>query len=131
MRTAIFTALLAIPLLAACVAAVAAGAVGGYVISNDVVGSNVYETRLNLNINKVWPIVKTTLSDASLETIEIDESMRQAKAKIDGATVTVLCEAYDLEKTIMRTRATKYAGTLNDGEMARLMQEKIIRRLKQ
>jgi hypothetical protein len=131
MRTAIFTALLAIPLLAACVATVAAGAVGGYVISNDVVGSNVYETRLNLNINKVWPIVKTTLSDASLETIEIDESMRQAKAKIDGATVTVLCEAYDLEKTIMRTRATKYAGTLNDGEMARLMQEKIIRRLNQ
>ena len=128
MRTAILASLLALPLFASCAAVVAAGAAGAYVISRDVEGS-VYETRLNLDISKVWPTVKTTLSDASLDTIEIDESIRLAKAKIDGSSVTVSCEAYDQDKTIMRTRASKYAGTISDGEMARLIQEKIIRKL--
>jgi hypothetical protein len=128
MRTAILASLLSLPLFASCAAVVAAGAASAYVISRDVEGS-VYETRLNLDITKVWPTVKTTLSDASLDTIEIDEGVRMAKAKIDGASVTVSCEAYDQDKTIMRTRANKYAGTINDGEMARLIQEKIIRKL--
>ena len=55
--------------------------------------------------------------------------MRLAKAKIDGASVTVSCEAYDLDKTVMRVSARKYGGTLNDGEMASMMQEKILRNL--
>ena len=59
----------------------------------------------------------------------IDEGVRMAKAKIDGASVTVSCEAFDLDKTVMRTRATKYAGTINDAEMARVMQDRIILRL--
>ena len=129
MRTAIFASLLVLPLLSGCVAAVAAGAIGGLVLGQEVINNNVYETRLNLDVSKVWPVVKTTLSDASLETIEIDESIRLAKARIDGASVSVTCEAYDLDKTIMRTRATKYAGTINDAEMARTIQDRIIARL--
>ncbi len=129
MRTAVFAALLALPLFAGCAAAVVGGAIGGLVIQKDVIGSNVYETRLNLDVSKVWPVVKTTLSDTSLDTIEIDEGVRMAKAKVDGASVTVTCEAYDLDKTVMRTRAAKYAGTINDAEMARLIQERIILRL--
>lgn len=129
MRAALLTSLIALPLFTGCVAVVAAGAVGGYVISNDIVGNSIYETRLNLDISKVWPTVKTTLSDTALDTIEIDEGVRMAKAKIDGASVTVSCEAYDLDKTIMRTRASKYGGTMNDADMARLIQEKILRNL--
>ncbi len=129
MRTAIFAALLALPLFAGCAAAVAGGAVGGVLISQDVIGSSIYETRINLDISKVWPTVKTTLSDTSMDTIEIDEAVRMAKAKIEGASVTVTCEAYDLDKTVMRTRAAKYAGTINDAEMARMIQERIMLRL--
>ena len=128
MRTALIASFLALPLFAGC-AAVAVGAVGGLVISNEIGPNNGYETRLNIDVSKVWPTIKTTLSDTSLETIEIDEGVRQAKARIDGASVTVTCEAYDIDKTVMKTRASKYAGTINDADMARLIQEKIILRL--
>ena len=136
MRTALSSGLLALSVcsltilapLTGC-AAVALGAVGGLVISNEMNESNIYETRLDLDVSKVWPTVKTTLSDASMQTIEIDEGVRMAKAKIDNATVTVWCEAYDLDKTVMRTRASKFAGTINDGEMAKLIQERIVLRL--
>ncbi len=128
MRTAMLASFLALPLFFGC-AAVAVGAVGGLMISQDVTLNNVYETRLNVDVSKVWPMVKTTLSDKSLQTIEIDEAVRMAKAKIDGASVTVSCEAYDIDKTVMRTRASKYAGTINDPEMAGLIQTAIITRL--
>jgi len=128
MRTALFAGLLALPLFAGCFA-VAAGAVGGLVLTSELDSSNIYETRLNLDVTKVWPTVKTTLSDASMQTIEIDEGTRTAKARIDGASVHVWCEAYDLDKTVMRTRAMKFAGTLNDAEMAKMIQERIVGRL--
>ena len=110
MRTAVFAALLTLPLFCGCAAAVV-GAVGGVVLHSEVSGSNIYETRLNIDVSKVWPVVKTTLSDTSLGIIEIDDEVRSAKAKIDGAMVTVSCEAYDLDKTVMKTRAAKFAGT--------------------
>ena len=128
MRTAVFAALLALPLFSGCAAAVV-GAVGGIVIHNEVSGSNIYETRLDMDVSKVWPVVKTTLSDTSLYTIEIDDEVRSAKANIDGASVTVSCEAYDLDKTVMKTRASKFAGTFNDPDMAKTIQERIILRL--
>ena|SRR5688572_7294390 len=130
MRTAILAALLSLPILSSCFA-VAAGAVGGAVISREVSSNNVFETRLNLDVSKVWPVVKITLHEASLDTIEIDEAVRSAKAKIDGAVVTVTCEAYDLDKTVMRTRASKFAGTINDADMAELIQRRIVTRLEQ
>lgn len=126
MRTAVFATLLALPLFSGCFA-MAAGAVGGMVLSREVVGMNVYETRLNADVSKVWPTVKIVLSNLSLDTIEIDEGVRMAKAKLDGGTsITVSCEAYDLDKTVMLTRAAKYAGTINDAETARLVQERIV-----
>jgi hypothetical protein len=128
MRTALIASFLAFPLFCGC-AAVAVGAIGGLVISREVNGNNGYEVRLNQDISKVWPMVKKTLSDASLETIEIDESVRMAKATIDSSSVTVSCEAYDLDKTVMRTRATKFAGTINDSGRASAIQERIILRL--
>ena len=90
MRTALIASLLAFPLFTGC-AAVALGAIGGLVISKDVSSSNVYETRLNTDVSKVWPMVQKVLSDASLETIEIDQAVRSASAKIDGSKVTVTC----------------------------------------
>ncbi len=130
MRTAVFATLLALPLFTGCAAALVAGAIGGLVISEGAVGgTNVYETRINLNVDKVWPTVKTTLSDTSMETISVDEMVRMAKANVDGVSVTVTCEAYDLDKTVMRTRASKFAGTVNDADMAQMVQERIVLRL--
>jgi uncharacterized protein DUF3568 len=128
MRIAILAALLAVPVFSSCLAA-AVGVGVGVVASQEMLDNNTYETRLNLDVKKVWPEVKTALSDASLGVIEVDENVRMAKAKIDGASVTVTVEAFDENKTVMRTNARKYGGMLSDGEMARLIQERILRRL--
>jgi hypothetical protein len=110
-----------------CVAA-AAGAVGGVVLSNEFADNATYVTHLNTDVKKVWPLAKTVLSDSTLEVIEVDEQVRLAKAKIDNSTVTVQVDAYDVDKSILQVKARKF-GTFPDGETARLISEKITRRL--
>ena len=126
MRKLFLAVLLTLPTLPGCLAA-AVGAGAGLIASQELMDNNAYVSRLNKDVRKVWPVVKTFMSDASLELIEVDEEVRLAKAKIDGASVTVSVEAYDLDKTIMRVSARKYG--LNDGELARLIMERIHRRL--
>jgi hypothetical protein len=128
MQKTIILALLSLPLVPltqGCLAAVGVGA--GLVLSQDLLDNNTYVTRLNTDVRRVWPTVKTTLSGASLELIEVDEELRVARAKVDGANVTVSVEAFDIDKSILRVTARKFG--MNDGELARLMHDKIVRDL--
>jgi hypothetical protein len=128
MKNLLLLALVVAPLGAGCVAA-AAGAVGGIVMTTEFADSSTYITHLNIDAKKVWPETKAVLGDMTLEVIEADDSVRVAKAKIDGATVTVSVEPYDIDKTTLLIKARKYG--FGDGETARLVQEKIVRRLQQ
>ncbi|MCE9594768.1 MAG: DUF3568 family protein [Planctomycetes bacterium] len=128
MKNFVLFALLAAPLGAGCVAA-AAGAVGGIVMTTEFTDNSTYVTHLNIDAKKVWPETKNVLSDMSLEVMEADDAVRVAKIKIDGSTVTVSVEPYDLDKSTLLIKARKWGGTLSDGETARLVQEKIVRRL--
>jgi hypothetical protein len=111
-----------------CAAAAVVGVgLGAVVVSQEMTDNNVYVTHLTKNVNEVWPTAKIFLADQSLELIEHDDQARIAKAKIDGANVTVAVEAYDLNKTLMRVSAKRYA--VNDGDMARIITERITRRL--
>ena len=116
MKTRLVLAVLLLPLAARCVAA-AVGAVGGIVLSQEIADNKTYVSHLNLDVKQVWPIAKTTLSEASLELIEVDEAIRMAKAKIDGSTVTVNVEPYDIDKSILQVRARSQFG-LPDGDTA-------------
>lgn len=117
-------------LLGGCAAAAVVGVgLGAVVISQELTDSNVYVTHLSMNVKEVWPTAKIFLADQSLELIETDEQARIAKARIDGANVTVAVEAYDVDKTLMRVSAKRYG--VNDGDMARIITERITRRLDQ
>jgi hypothetical protein len=117
-------------LLGGCAAAAVVGVgLGAVVISQELTDSNVYVTHLSMNVKEVWPTAKIFLADQSLELIETDEQARIAKARIDGANVTVAVEAYDIDKTLMRVSAKRYG--VNDGDMARIITERITRRLDQ
>lgn len=117
-------------LLGGCAAAAVVGVgLGAVVISQELTDSNVYVTQLSMNVKDVWPTAKIFLADQSLELIETDEQARIAKARIDGANVTVAVEAYDVDKTLMRVSAKRYG--VNDGDMARIITERITRRLDQ
>ncbi|MCC6407693.1 MAG: hypothetical protein IT453_11040 [Planctomycetes bacterium] len=126
MKNLFLIALVCAPLGAGC-AAVAAGAVGGIVMTTEFTDAATYVTHLNIDAKKVWPEAKNVLQDTTLELLEVDDAIRVAKAKIDGATVTVSVEPYDIDKSTLLIKARKYG--FPDGETARLVQEKIVRRL--
>ncbi len=125
MRTLILASICTLPLLSSCVAAVAAGA--GLIASQEILDNNTYVSHVQRDVSYVWPEVKTFLSDSSLDLVEIDEDLRVARARIDGAMVTVSVEAYDIDYCVLKVSAKKFA--VNDGEMARVVMERIHRRL--
>lgn len=119
-------ALLLAPLFSACVAA-ALGVGAGLIVSQGMLDNNTYVVRLNEDVERVWKVTKRTLSDASIELIEVDEDIRTARAKIDGADVTASVEAYDLDRSLLKVEAKKF-GVVN-GELAELTTRKILREL--
>jgi hypothetical protein len=84
-------------------------------------------SHIERDISFVWPEVKIYLSETSLDLIEVDESMRTVKARIDGADVLASVEAWDMDRTIVRMEAKRFG--VNDGEMARTIMERIHERL--
>lgn len=124
MRTTMIASLLALPLVSSC-AVVGLGA--GVVVSQELLDNNTYVSHIERDISFVWPEVKIYLSEASLDLIEVDESTRTAKARIDGADVRASVEAWDMDRTIIRMEAKRFG--VNDGEMARTIMERIHERL--
>jgi hypothetical protein len=127
MRKLVLAASLLVPLLTGCAAA-AIGVGAGVIASQEMLDNDTYVSYVNKDVRDVWPTVKSFLSDASLDIIEVDDEPRVAKAKIDGASVTVAVEAYDVDKSMMRVSARRFG--VNDGEMAGIIMERIHRRLR-
>ena len=120
MRTSILAALLLFPLAASC-AVVAVGA--GVLVGQQVLDDNVYIGQLTTDASRTWAQVKTTLSHMSLEPIEADNERRKAVAEVDGASVTVYVETYDLNRSQIKVSATKYGFSAS--ETARMVFERI------
>ena len=125
-KTHLLCLLLALPATLSGCAAVAGG-VAAVVVTQEMMDNNTYVTQLNQDVSKVWPTVKIFMADASLDLIETDEQARVAKATIDGSKVTVAVEAYDQDRSIVRVAAKRYG--VNDGDSARLISERLVRRL--
>lgn len=126
MRTVLITAALGLPLLSGCFA-VAAGAAAGLVVSNEVMENSAYVSRVRRDVHEVWPIVKTTLSDASTELIEVDEQLRVASGLVTGSKVTIAVAAYDLGQTTVRVAAERYY--MADGETAGDFMDRLLNEL--
>jgi hypothetical protein len=118
-------ALAALPALSGCLAA---GVVGGVVLSQELMDNNTYVSHLNRDAREVWATVKVSLADWSLEVIDYDDNARIAKADIDGSKVTVAVETYDLNKSVMKVSARKFG--VSNGEMAQLITERLHARLR-
>ncbi|MBM3986591.1 MAG: hypothetical protein FJ294_01365 [Planctomycetes bacterium] len=127
MRTFALCVLLSASLLPGCLAVGAAA--GGVVAANRVLDSNVYVTQLNCDSREAWNTTKKFLAENSKELIEWDDAARVAKANIDESIVTVTIETLDLDRCEMTVSAKKYLATLNDGEMAKIITERLVRRM--
>lgn len=129
MRTALKIALLTLPLTLPLSGCLVAGAVGGVVLSNEMVDNRAYVSHVDKDAKVVWNTVKDFLSKESPELIEFDDQTRIAKAKLDDANVTVTVEAFDLDKSVLTVSAKKFMSTVNDGEFAKIVMERLHRRL--
>lgn len=127
MRTFALCALLSVSLLPGCLAVGAAA--GGAVAANNVLDSNVYVTQLGCDSREAWNTTKKFLAENSKELIEWDDAARVAKANIDESIVTVSIETLDIDRCQMTVSAKKYLATMNDGEMAKIITERLVRRL--
>ena len=113
MQKSIFAlVLLTAPLLHGCVVPAAVGV--GVLVSQEMIEDNTYIGHINADVNTTWAQVKTTLSRRSEKAIDVDDNQRKATADIDGATVKVAVETYDLNVCVMRVSAKKYALPDND-----------------
>ena len=127
MRKPLLLALSIVPFFASC-AVVAAGA-AGVLISQEVLDNNIYVAQLNSDADAVWASTKVALSRASLKPIDTQEDIRQATAEIDDAKVIVGVETYDLNRSTLRVSAKKYG--VNNGEIAKMVYDKILHELEQ
>lgn len=100
------------PLFSSCLVA-AAGA--GYVVSQQVLPNNVHVSQVSLDVERVWPSVKETVSFYQEPGSEptVQDFPRTIHAKVDGAKVTVEVEAIDIDRTTIRVTAEKYLSKDN------------------
>ena len=123
MRKILFPCLLLAPMFSGC-AAIAGGASSVFV-ADQLLDNNSYVAEVAVDSRELWASAKTTLSYLSTRVIDVDDDLRTAKASYDQGTVYVQVETFDVGRSTLRVRATKFG--LNAGELAREVQRRILR----
>ena len=125
MRNLLLLSLCALPLTGCAVA----GAAVGVVAVNEMADNSVYVTNVRKDAKQVWNETKKFLAESSTELIEYDDETRIAKAKIDDSKVTVQVEAWDVDQARITVAAKRFFSTVNDGELAKIITERLVRRV--
>ncbi len=68
-----------------------------------------YVVQVRAGVEVAWASSKATLSHLSLKPIDTDDAARKAMAEIDNSKVTVTVEAYDLDQSVIKVSAMKFA----------------------
>ena len=92
------------------------GVGAGLVISHDVLDNNSYVAHVSEDAALTWAIAKSALTHQASDPITVNDDLRRAKAKVDGANVTVSVETYDEVNCRLMVSANKFG--VNDGEVA-------------
>ncbi len=102
-------------LLAPACLPLAVGAGAGYIVSQQVLPNDVHVSQVALDVDKVWPSVKETMTfyqDPGSELL-VQDFPRSITAKVDGAKTLVEVEAIDVDRTTVRVSAEKYLAQDN------------------
>jgi hypothetical protein len=121
MRSAIALSVL-FALAPACAVLVPAGA-GALAVQTSEKDST-YVVQVRVGVELAWASSKTTLSHLCLTPIDTNDGSRTAIAHIDGSKVTVTVEAYDLDQSMIKVAAEKFA--LGDAPTATMVKDKIL-----
>lgn len=121
----LLTILFLAPLLTGCLA-VAVGA-GGVLLGQEVMENNTYVAQVRVDTPRVWATTKSSLSHLSPEPIHTDEDLQEAKADVEGSTVVVQVEIFDVGKSTIRVSASKFG--VPRGEVAQNVLNRILKDL--
>ena len=102
---------------------VLAGAGAGYLISQEVAGAT-HQAQVQLDVDSVWAQAQETIAGHADDGIETTDFPRRIEAVVDGASVEVEVQAYDLNRTIVKVTATRYLS--KDGEIASWLLNEIV-----
>jgi len=125
MRNLALLSILCLPLSGCLVA----GAGVGVVAANQLANNNVYVMRVHQDATVAWGVTKKFLASESSEVIQYDDETRIAQANIGDATVQVKVEAWDVDQCQISVAAKRFFATVNDGDLAKLISERLQRRL--
>jgi hypothetical protein len=106
-----------------------AGAGIGVVAGNNMLDNHTYVTNVHRDAPTVWAETKEFLAESSTELIDYDDETRVASAKIDYSNVKVQVEAWDVDQARITVAAKRFFATVNDGEMAKVITERLVRRI--
>jgi len=119
-----------ITLAAACGLALAssscivlAGAGAGYLISQEVSGAT-HQAQVQLDVNTVWDQAQETVARHAEDGIKTTDFPRRIEAEVDGASVEVEVQAYDLNRTLIKVTASRYLS--KDSEIASWLLNQVV-----
>ena len=92
------------------------GVGAGLVLSHDVLDNNTYVAHVNEEAALTWAIAKSSLTHQASDPITVNDDLRTAEAKVDGANVTVSVETYDEGNCRLMVSAHKFG--VNNGAVA-------------
>lgn len=100
------------------------GVGAGLVLSHDVLDNNTYVAHVNEEAALTWAIAKSSLTHQASDPIEVNDDLRTAGGKVDGANVTISVETYDEGNCRLMVSAHKYG--VNDGTAAEAILQKLL-----
>lgn len=108
MKTLITSFALAVGLgLGASSCIVLAGAGAGYLVSQEIAGDT-HQAQVQVDVDTVWAQAQETVARHAEDGTETTDYPRRIEADVDSASVEVVVEAYDLNRTIIKVKASRY-----------------------
>ena len=118
----LIVASLALLPLSSCI--VLAGAGAGYLISQEVLPGSVHQAQVKRDVNATWAQAQITIRDLKGLDFEITDYPRRIETEYQGANVEVIVEAFDLNRTLIKVKASRYLSS--DDEVASALLNRIV-----
>lgn len=108
--------------LSSCI--VLAGAGAGYLISQEVLPGAIHQAQVKRDVSDTWAQTQITMRDLKVGDFEITDYPRRIETDVQGASVEVVVEAYDLNRTLIKVKASRYLTS--DDEVASMILNRIV-----
>ena len=101
-----------------------AGGAAGYVVSQEVLPGNVHTSIVLFDVDSTWASAQQTMRDKAEDGIETTDYPRRIECEVAGADVEVKVEAYDMNRSLLRVKASRFLSADND--VAKMILNKLI-----